>query len=348
MNIVAEYIWLDGGRPTQQLRSKTKVMRRDESSSEWDASSVCLADFPIWTFDGSSTDQATGDKSDCILRPVCFVPDLIRSDSFTKTSYLVMCEVFNANGTPHITNTRAELRSIVEKTFNHEPLFGIEQEYTLFMNNRPLGWQIGDTPPVQGQFYCGVGINNICGRELVESHLDVCIESGLTICGINAEVMPGQWEFQIGTADPLTVSDHLWLARWILHRLGERYGISVSLEAKPVKELNGAGAHTNFSTKEMRSEGGLDIIKSACEKLHSRHQQHIENYGDGIEQRLTGHHETCSYKEFRWGVSDRGASIRIPLQVEQSGRGYLEDRRPCASVDPYTATRLILETILIK
>jgi glutamine synthetase len=172
-----------------------------------------------------------------------------------------------------------------------------------------------------------------------------CLDSRLAICGINAEVMPGQWEFQIGTADALTVSDHLVFARWLLYRIGENHGINVKLDPKPVAELNGAGAHTNFSTKTMREKEGMAHIVAACEKLGKNHDYHIKNYGSGIENRLTGHHETCSYREFRWGVSDRGASIRIPLHVSLNGCGYLEDRRPCANVDPYVVTRLLLETV---
>lgn len=338
MKIIAEYIWNDGSEPTQKLRSKTKIYDSDFVPS--------LTDFPTWTFDGSSTGQATGDKSDCILRPVKVVKDPTRNVNGAQC-YLVLCEVYNADGSPHSTNTRSLLRAAYEDTLQHEPLFGIEQEYTMFKDGRPFGWPTGGYPPNQGPFYCGVGSDEVFGRELVEEHLAACIEAGLPICGINSEVMPGQWEFQIGTADALETADGLVLARWILYRLGEKHGVTVKLDPKPVAELNGAGAHTNFSTKGMREAGGMDRIFTACNKLRERHSLHIANYGYGIESRLTGHHETCSYKEFRHGVSDRGASIRIPLHVAQAGRGYLEDRRPCANVDPYVVTRLILETVCL-
>jgi glutamine synthetase len=336
MKIVAEYIWSDGTTPTQKLRSKTKIF----SSSNFDG------DFPDWTFDGSSTGQASGDKSDCVLKPVKSVIDPTRSISNAKC-FLVLCEVFNSDGSPHKTNTRARLREVYEKTELQKPLFGIEQEYTMFKDGRPFGWPTGGYPPNQGPFYCGVGSDEIFGRSLVEDHLIACIESKLPICGINSEVMPGQWEFQIGPSDPLEISDSLLLARWILYRLGEKQGITVKLDPKPVAELNGAGAHTNFSTELMRGNNGLDHIVAACGKLKDRHFYHIENYGYGIESRLTGNHETCSYKEFRYGVSDRGASIRIPLHVAMDNKGYLEDRRPCANVDPYVVTRLLLETVCL-
>lgn len=340
MNIVAEYIWIDGSEPTQKLRSKTKVFRHDDPSK-----SFGLSNIPTWTFDGSSTGQATGDKSDCVLTPVRFILDPTREKNHERVHILVLCEVFEAGGNPHASNTRALLRDVVQETLDQEPLFGIEQEYTMLKDGRPLGWPTGGYPPQQGPFYCGVGSDEVFGRDLVEEHMAACLDSRILLCGINAEVMPGQWEFQIGTADALTVSDHLIFARWLLYRIGEKHGITCKLDPKPVAELNGAGAHTNFSTKEMRDPGGIHAIKRACEKLRERHEHHIKNYGHGIEARLTGHHETCSYREFRWGVSDRGASIRIPLHVEHAGCGYLEDRRPCANVDPYVVTRLVLETV---
>lgn len=340
MNIVAEYIWVDGSQPTQKLRSKTKVFVYDNLNKNFD-----INDIPEWTFDGSSTGQATGDRSDCVLAPVRFILDPTREKNHERVHILVLCEVFNADRTPHPTNTRAPLREVVAKTIEHEPLFGIEQEYTMFKDGRPLGWPTGGYPPQQGPFYCGVGSDEVFGRDLVEEHLAACLDSRILLCGINAEVMPGQWEFQIGTGDALTVSDHLIFARWLLYRIGEKHSVTCKLDPKPVAELNGAGAHTNFSTKEMREPGGIEAIEKACERLRERHNLHVQNYGYGIEARLTGHHETCSYREFRWGVSDRGASIRIPLHVAKNGYGYLEDRRPCANVDPYVVTRLLLETI---
>jgi len=323
----AHYIWLDGQKPTSKMRGKTRVIPMGEEP-------------PIWGFDGSSTEQAVGHASDCVLKPVFVCPDPVRGGD----DKLVMCEVFNTDMTPHASNTRAQLRAVAEKTEDQEAWFGIEQEYTFFEGARPLGWPKNGFPAPQGGYYCGVGADEVFGREIVEDHLDACIAAGLAICGINAEVMPAQWEFQIGPVGALAVSDHLWVARWLLYRLSEEYGVTATLHPKPVLgDWNGAGAHTNFSTKSMRE--GWDPIIAACEALSVRPDYHIENYGDGIPLRLTGDHETCSYKDFKYGVSDRGASVRIPWMVDQDKKGYIEDRRPNANCDPYVVTRVILESV---
>lgn len=330
--ILAEYIWMDGHEPTQKLRSKTKVLDNAVSS---------VQDLPPWGFDGSSTNQAIGSDSDCMLKPVYKIPDPIRGGS----NLLVMCEVMNPDSTPHISNTRSHLAYISEKFSDKEAWFGIEQEYTLFEGRNPLGWPEGGYPAPQGPFYCGVGADEVFGRDIVEEHLELCLNAGLHISGINAEVMPGQWEYQIGPLGPLESADQIWLSRWILYRISEDYGISATLHPKPVKgDWNGAGAHTNYSTKEMRANGGIKEIEVACKKLEKNHGKHIAVYGAHNEERLTGLHETCSINEFRYGVSDRGASIRIPMQTSNNGYGYLEDRRPAANMDPYKVCAMIIET----
>lgn len=343
MTAAAEYIWIDGVEPTRTLRSKTRLVPKPESLEP--------ESFPEWGFDGSSTSQAEGNASDCKLKPVRVVPDNTRG-GYPGGSFLVLCEVMDpATDQPHRTNTRAALRAVMEQVSDQKPWVGIEQEYTMYKGPAPLGF--GDRrrfPAEQGPYYCGVGADEVDGRELVEHHMFACVQAGLAFCGINAEVMPGQWEFQIGgpEKDPLLVSDHLWLARWLLYRLGENSGIHVTLDAKPVTgDWNGAGAHINFSTAAMRDEGGLDAILEACTKLGERVQPHLDVYGHGYEMRLTGHHETCRFDEFRFGIGDRTASVRIPAHVGVEKKGYLEDRRPCANADPYEVSRVLLETICL-
>jgi glutamine synthetase len=231
-----------------------------------------------------------------------------------------------------------------EKYASYEPWFGIEQEYTFFKDGRPYGFPIGGYPAPQGGYYCGVGFDEIFGREVVEAHTAACIASGISISGTNAEVMVGQWEFQVGPVGPVDVSDEMWLARFLLYRVAEDYGVSAHLDPKPVKgDWNGAGAHTNFSTNEMRE--GYDAVIAAAEALGKRHDLHVEHYGAEIEHRLTGLHETAPWTHYSYGVSDRGASVRIPWQVAKEGKGYIEDRRPNANMDPYVVTTLITETV---
>ena len=330
--ITAEYIWIDGQKPTAKLRSKTKIIDSVKS----------LTDIPEWGYDGSSTEQATGHFSDLLLRPVKMMPDPLHRDG----DVLVLCEVLNPDGTVHPSNTRAFLREVAERYKEHDCWFGIEQEYTLFEGNRPLGWPASGFPAPQGGYYCGVGADEVFGRDLVEAHADACIRAGIHIVGTNAEVMPAQWEFQVGAVQAPDIADELWLARWLLYRIGEEFGISATLYPKPVKgDWNGAGAHTNFSTKETRADGGIKVIEEAMKKLAKRHDEHIKVYGAHNEERLTGLHETAPIHEFRYGVSDRGASVRIPMATTNAGRGYFEDRRPAANMDPYQVCAKLIETV---
>lgn len=323
----AEYIWIDGQKPTAKLRSKTKIVPDGEEP-------------PIWAFDGSSTEQATGADSDCVLRPVLVKPDPIRGDD----DVLVLCEVLTIDMEPHPSNTRAELVEVADKYKHHEPWFGLEQEYTFYKDGRPHGWPSGGFPAPQGGYYCGVGADEIWGRDIVEDHTKACMDAGLAISGTNAEVMIGQWEFQIGPVGPVEVGDQLWMARWLLYRTAENYDISAHLNPKPVEgDWNGAGMHTNFSTAEMRK--GYDAIIAACEALGKKADEHIKNYGAGIERRLTGLHETAPWTEYFYAVSHRGASVRIPWQVYRDQGGYIEDRRPNANADPYVVARLITDTV---
>lgn len=336
--VLAEYIWIDGAHPVRRLRSKTRVVPAAE-----------IPDLPVWSFDGSSTYQASGDDSDLMLHPVRVVPDPVRGGG----NVLVLCEVMNSDGTPHESNTRARLREILDAgAAGLEPYFGFEQEYALLRDGKPLGFPAEGEPVPQGPYYCSVGADVAFGRPIVETHMKACLEAGLMLYGINGEVLPGQWEFQIGyrgveTADPLVVADHLWLARWLLHRIAEPHGIVASFDQKPVKgDWNGSGKHTNFSTKAMRDPAtGLAAIEDAIALLSTRHDEHIAVYGHAIEDRLTGAHETCSYREFKSGVADRGCSIRIPRHVAVRGFGYLEDRRPGANADPYEVSARILSTV---
>ncbi len=339
--IKVEYVWVDGCEPWG-MRSKVRVL------SPSDEQMVRLASYderaiPRWSFDGSSTGQASTESSDCILNPVKIISDPLGSYDFT-----VLCEVLLPSGAPHQSNNRSALVALDDRFLSHGSSFGFEQEFVFMVGGRPLGFPQEGFPDPQGIYYCSAGSDRAFGRGISDTHMQACIDAGLDICGTNAEVMPGQWEYQIGGPEcgAVDVSDQLWLSRWLLIKVAEAYDVSVSFDPKPVKgDWNGSGCHTNFSTSEMREEGGITAIEDACKKLSRHIDRHIRSYGSGLDKRLTGLHETCQIDQFRWGVSDRTASVRIPADVKTDGRGYLEDRRPNANCDPYLVTHSMLLTI---
>lgn len=330
--ILAEYIWIDG---TNSIRSKCRTLYKKPESAE---------DLPEWNFDGSSTEQAPGDNSDIYLRPVAIYPDPMRRGD----NIIVLAECYNADGTPNQFNYRHECAKLMEAHKDAEIWFGIEQEYTLFDNlGNVYGWPLGGYPAPQGPYYCGVGTGKVYCRDIVEAHYRACLYAGIRISGINAEVMPSQWEFQVGPCDGISMGDELTVARYLLHRVAEDFGVVISFHPKPLKgDWNGAGCHTNVSTKEMREEGGMKYIEEAIEKLSKRHKEHIAVYGEDNDLRLTGRHETASVANFSYGVANRGSSIRIPRSVAKEGKGYFEDRRPASNIDPYLVTGIMTETIL--
>ncbi len=323
-----EYIWLDGYKPEPNMRSKTKIIDSDDFPT--------LDQVPGWSFDGSSTEQAEGDSSDCLLKPVKIVPDIQR-----KNGALVLCEVLNPDESPHPSNRRAQ--------FDDDPdmWFGFEQEYTFMEGAAPLGFPQGGYPAPQGLYYCSTGAEVTKGREIVEEALDAQLAAGLEVTGINAEVMMGQWEYQIFGKGAKEACDACWLSRYILSRTAEAFGVDVCLHPKPVTgDWNGSGMHTNFSNTAIRDKGGKELIESICEAFGKVHEEHIAVYGAYNDMRLTGLHETQSIDKFSYGVSDRGASIRIPVGTVNDGwKGYLEDRRPASNADPYQVAARIIKTV---
>ncbi|WKN40494.1 glutamine synthetase beta-grasp domain-containing protein [Tunicatimonas pelagia] len=327
-----EYIWLDGYQPTQSLRSKTKILPDFGGK---------LEDCPMWSFDGSSTEQAEGGSSDCLLKPVALFPDPARVDG-----YLVMTEVLNSDGTPHESNGRATIDDDDDDFW-----FGFEQEYFLWDTeiNKPLGFpEEGFPKRGQGPYYCSVGAQNAYGREVIEDHLDQCLEAGVNVEGINAEVAAGQWEFQTFAKGAAAAGDHVWVARYLAERNAEKYGLSINWHPKPLGDTdwNGSGMHANFSNSTLREAGSKETYERICEAFRPVVKEHIEVYGADNDQRLTGKHETQSIDQFSYGVSDRGASIRIPIATVENGwKGWLEDRRPASNGDPYKIAARIVKTV---
>ena len=297
-----------------------------------------------------STGQSKGHNSDMYLYPVALFRDPFRQGK----NKLVLCEVYNYDHEPTQMNKRKSCNEAMERAKRERPWFGIEQEYTLLDYDRhPFGWPKNGFPGPQGPYYCGVGANKVYGRDVVEAHYRCCLYAGVKIAGCNAEVMPAQWEFQVGPCEGIEMGDHLWIARYIMYRVAEDFGVVVTLDPKPmIGDWNGAGAHCNYSTKAMREDGGLKVIEAAIEKLSKNHNKHIRAYdphqGKDNERRLTGEHETSSINDFSAGVANRGCSIRIPRQVSDEGKGYLEDRRPSSNCDPYSVTDIIVRTTVLN
>jgi glutamine synthetase len=336
--IIAEYIWIGGSG--QDLRCKSRTLSAKVGGYR-------PQDLPKWNFDGSSTGQAPGEDSEVILYPQAVYADPFRGGD----NIMVLCDCYKPDGTPIANNTRKDAAEAMEKVIKEVPWFGIEQEYTLFEadGKTPFGWPKGAEPGAQGPYYCSVGTENAYGRAIMEAHYHACLFAGLTIGGTNGEVMPGQWEYQIGPCTGIESGDELWISRYILQRVCEQFGVIVSLDPKPIEgDWNGAGCHTNYSTQAMRQHGGFAVIVEAIEKLGKRHKEHMIAYGEGNERRLTGRHETAAMDKFSYGVANRGASIRIGRQTEADGCGYFEDRRPASNMDPYVVTGMIVKTTLLN
>jgi len=327
-----EYIWLDGYEPVPNLRSKTQVKEFEDFPT--------LEELPLWGFDGSSTRQAEGGSSDCMLNPVAVYPDPARVNGA-----LVMCEVLMPDLTPHPSNSRA--------TIPDDPgtWFGFEQEYFLYRDGVPLGFPSQGFPPPQGEYYTGVGYKNVgdVAREIVDTHLDYCLEAGINHEGINAEVAKGQWEFQIFGEGSKKAADEVWVARYLLLRLCEKYRVDVNFHPKPLGmdfDWNGSGMHSNFSTEHMREVGGKEYFEALMAAFDEYKLEHIAVYGPDNHMRLTGLHETQAIDKFNYGVANRGASIRVPHSfMNNDYKGYLEDRRPNSLGDPYRIAGRILQTI---
>mmetsp|Transcript_45681 Transcript_45681/g.76268 ORF Transcript_45681/g.76268 Transcript_45681/m.76268 type:complete len:362 (+) Transcript_45681:122-1207(+) len=335
--VQAEYVWLGNLGPVgEDMRCKTRTL---------DSVPDDVSKLPDWNFDGSSTGQAPGHDSEVMIRPRRIYRDPFRG----APHILVLCDTYTPDGTPIPSNTRADCARVMDLVKDEKIWFGLEQEYTLFTADRvPLGWPRNGYPAPQGPYYCSIGTDHAFGRDVVEAHYRACLYAGVKISGINGEVLPGQWEFQVGPCEGIQAGDDLTMARFLLHRVAEEYGIIASFDPKPVPgDWNGSGCHTNISTEKMREPRGYELIKTALEKLSKKHAEHIAVYGAGNERRLTGRHETASINTFKWGVADRGASIRVPRGTEASGCGYFEDRRPASNMDPYLVTGRIVKTILL-
>ena len=322
LDVVCEYIWIGG---SGELRSKTRVIKNINT----------VKDVLEWNYDGSSTLQANSDgNTEVIIKPIAFYKDPLRNiENFD--CILVLCETFDQNGNPLPTNYRRKSDELFNRRLEIEPWFGLEQEYFIELTNKCV--------ENDGLHYCGISCDKV-ERLIVEEHLLACLSIGLTISGINAEVAPRQWEFQIGPVVGIDAADQLYIARYLLERIAEKHGAHISYYPKPSSETNGSGCHINFSTNVIRDPNGINEILLCMDKLEKKHREHIAVYGEHNELRLTGKHETSSIDVFSFGKGTRNTSVRIPNQTIKDGCGYFEDRRPSANVEPYQATSILFET----
>ena len=283
---IVEYVWIGG--TGSDLRSKSKTYNFEVKSVE---------DLDEWNYDGSSTYQATTENSEVVLKPVALFNDPFRG----LPNKIVLCETY-INDKPTTTNFRHFAREIFtkENVEKHDPWFGFEQEYAVSAKvgshlEWPLGWPVGGFPQPQGPYYCSVGTYSN-GREIMEAHYKACLYAGVKCFGTNAEVMPGQWEYQVGTCKGIEAADHMWMARYLIHRVSEYFNVSVSFEPKPILgNWNGSGCHTNFSNNETRNDTDMNNIKEQVERLGAMHLRTIPLYGENNHLRLTGKKKLLIY-----------------------------------------------------
>jgi glutamine synthetase len=327
MKVIVEYIWIGG---KGELRSKTRVL-------DMETTPVVMS-LPHWNYDGSSTEQVVEGSSNT---EVVIKPRVVMKNPLSSGTFLALCDTYNIDCvTPIATNTRFAAVEAFRKHPENEPWFGLEQEYFMYKSGWP---SLTD----QGRYYCGTSLSNV-ERKIAEEHLTACLDIGIKLSGINAEVAPYQWEFQVGPCVGIEAGDHMYLARFLLERIAEKYDVRISYEPKPSQLLNGSGCHTNFSTRKIREPGGLEEIYKCMERLAKTHAEHLECYGNGNRARLTGKHETASYDRFSFGVGTRNTSIRIPNQTFADNCGYFEDRRPAANMDPYLVTSMVYKTCCLQ
>ncbi|XP_064483243.1 glutamine synthetase-like isoform X2 [Ornithodoros turicata] len=340
--VFVTYVFVDGS--LQNVRCKTRALSFQPRTPQ---------ECPEWTFCGIGTYQYTdaGPKSEFYLVPVA----LFKDPFIGGRNMLVLCEVLDQDRKPIPTNTRRSCYKAMENAAGDEPWFGIEQEYVILeKDDRPIGWpRDGGEVKQYGPYFYGVGTGNVAGRCVSIAHMKACAYAGVKICGVNAEVHLAQWEYQVGPLPGVEAGDHLWISRYILHRIAEEFGVKVTFNPKPYYDPDwlGSGGHINFSTRQMRQIDGIAFIKGAIEKLQAKADEHLVLYdpegGKSNARRLIGTLGTPT-KQFDAMASSREVSIRIPRLVDDAGCGYLEDRRPGANVEPYRATEAIVNTVCLS
>jgi len=335
--IIAEYIWLGGN---YEILSKTRIIRPEQIPTV--VKQISYYNIPDWDYDGSSTGQATTEASEVVLKPCAMFRNPLHENN--DHSYLILCSTYTPDGQPIFNNHRHDASEIFndDDVLDQNIWFGLEFEYMIFgkTTGKPLEYDGNDLD----DHYCSI---NALGRVIVDEHMLLCLAAGLRYDGFNAEVVRGQWEYQI-FGESIMVADHSIVAKYLLERVALKHNSYIVSHPKPFPDKNGQGMHTNCSTKKMREVGGIDEIFKAIKLLELAHDDHMKVYGKDNEQRLTGKHETSNFKKFTSGVADRTASIRIGSRTMKMGYGYFEDRRPASNADPYLVTAKLASTIILN
>ena len=326
MNI-GEYVWLDSNN---KFCSKIRVFDILQS--------------PVWNYDGSSTGQATTESSEITLFPVEWFKHPLMEPIEGFTIYLIICATYDINNNPLPNNHFHLANEYFNINPDEVPWFGLEQEYFFFKNNNILGMKPTLDIIKNKLYYCNTINQPILGEKVALEHMNACLKAGIIISGINAEVVCGQWEFQVGPCTGIQAGNHMMAARFLLEKIAIKEGLEIDYHPKPISRMNGSGCHVNFSTKKMREDNGYEIILNAIQKLELNHENMMKDYGEYNNMRMTGKHETASYNKFTWGVGTRNTSVRIGNDTFKNKKGYFEDRRPASNIDPYLVTSLIYKT----
>ena len=318
MSIRAIYVWI-GANNILRWKIKTIVSHN-----------LHINCCPKWNFDGSSTGQASGVNTE-----VQIIPVKIYNFPYDNADVIILCETYDIDGTPHVDNHRYKALEKFQSG-DHEPWFGLEVEYFVDDPQKPSTTLNSD----ETSHYCGFNGNRATRKTIALEHYNKCLEMGLTISGMNAEVTKGQWEFQIGPCCGIDSGDNTTVAKFMLIWIAEYYGHNIIInDSKPYENVNGSGCHVNFSTLETRTDNNHATLTEYVDKLALKHDHHMSIYGDNS-KRMTGTHETANIDKFDYGVGTRHTSVRIPNLTKE----YFEDRRPSSNIDYYQVTSAIYET----
>ncbi|GAX81512.1 hypothetical protein CEUSTIGMA_g8940.t1 [Chlamydomonas eustigma] len=347
--ILVEYVWL--GSSGSDLRSKSRVFDTRPSSVD---------DVPMIAVDGGSYDQHP-EGQEVFLKPRKLFRDPFRAGDHL----LVLCDSFKTNVNsslrnqnssctlePSNSNSRAPCEETLNQASAHLPIFAAEQEYCILASSTvpssTPAWPYAHLPDPCKPYMSVPGLSEAnklktyaSGRHLAERHLQACLHAGIKITETSQRTSPAArlWSYKLGPLLGVDLADQLWMSRFILLRLSEEEGLSVSFDPTAV---GGAGARCNmkYSTSETRNPGGgLSCIQLHLELLESAHLLHLLAYSKGcVSSRSLG---------FEVGVGgSKEPTLVVPSKTLILKAGHYVDQRPPSNVDPYLAIMVLVSTTL--